>query len=82
MTAIFNISAAYRITPVQPHQQNSLCIFWQGLVYMDRALMFGLSFSARVFGSIADMLIAIYGRAGFNLIRKWVDDFLDICLVH
>ena len=80
--ATFDISAAYRITPVQPHQQNTLCIFWRGLVYVDRALMFGLSSSAGVFGSIADMLVAIYGCAGFDLIRKWVDDFLVIRLPH
>ena len=44
--------------------------------------MFGLPSSAGVFGSIVDMLVAIYGCAGFDLIRKWVDDFLVIRLPH
>ncbi|KAG1728106.1 hypothetical protein EDB19DRAFT_1832862 [Suillus lakei] len=44
--------------------------------------MFGLTSSAGVFGSVADMLIAIYGKAGFELIRKWVDDFLIVRLPH
>lgn len=82
VAATFDISAAYRITPVQPCQQNSLCVCWRGIIYVDRALMFGLTSSAGVFGSIADMLIAIYGRAGFDLIRKWVDDFLVIRRPH
>lgn len=82
VAATFDISAAYRITPVQPGQQNSLCVFWRGIVYVDRALMFGLTSSAGVFGSIADMLVAIYGQAGFDLIRKWVDDFLVIRRPH
>src|SRR5262249_22458917 len=36
--------------------------------------------SAGVFGAIADMLVAIYKRAGFWPIIKWVDDFLVIRL--
>lgn len=82
VAATFDISAAYRITPVHPLQQNTLCVFWRGIVYVDRALMFGLTSSAGVFGSIADLLVAIYGKAGFDLIRKWVDDFLVIRLPH
>jgi hypothetical protein len=38
--------------------------------------MFGMSSSARVFGAVADMLVAIYEAAGFRPISKWVDDFL------
>jgi hypothetical protein len=78
--AMFDISAAYRITPIRPGQQNALCIVWRGLVYVDRALMFGLASSAGVFGAIADMLVAIYKAAGYRLIIKWVDDFLVIWL--
>ncbi|KAG1872169.1 hypothetical protein F4604DRAFT_1513590, partial [Suillus subluteus] len=33
----FDISAAYRITPIHPSQQNSLCVYWRGIVYVDRA---------------------------------------------
>ena len=60
VAATFDISAAYRLTPICPNQQHALCVFWDGLVYVDRAVMFGLSSSAGVFGSIADMLVAIY----------------------
>ncbi|KAJ7713418.1 hypothetical protein B0H16DRAFT_1274192, partial [Mycena metata] len=35
--ATFDISAAYRLTPIRPEQQNSLCLRWEGLVYVDRA---------------------------------------------
>jgi hypothetical protein len=82
VAATFDISAAYRTVPVKPAQQNALCIFWNGIFYVDRALMFGLTSSTGVFGSVADMLVAIYGKAGFNLIRKWVDDFLVFRLLH
>ena len=80
LAATFDISAAYRLTPIRPDQQHHLCVFWDGLVYVDRAVMFGLASSAGVFGSIGDMLIAIYKKAGYSLILKWVDDFFVIRL--
>ncbi|KAF5371897.1 hypothetical protein D9757_010604 [Collybiopsis confluens] len=76
--ATFDISAAYRITPVLPTQQNSLCLYWQGRVIVDRAVCFGLATSAGVFGSIADMLAAIYRKWGVRGLLKWVDDFFAI----
>jgi hypothetical protein len=82
LAATFDISAAYRLTPIRPDQQHHLCVFWKDMVYVDRAVMFGLSSSAGVFGSIGDMLIAIYRKAGFTQILKWVDDFFVIRLPH
>lgn len=76
LAAAFDISAAYRITPIRPEHQNAVCLFWRGKVYVDRAVMFGLSSSAGVFGAVADMLVAVYRASGFGPIRKWVDDFL------
>ena len=78
--ATFDISAAYCLTPICPDQQHALCIYWNGTVYVDWAVMFGLASSAGVFGSIADMLVTIYKQAGFFPIIKWVDDFLIIRL--
>jgi len=80
--ATFDISAAYRITPVRPDQQNALCIFWKGMVRVDRAVMFGLASSAGVFGCVTDMLVDIYTTSGFGPLVKWVDDFFVIRLPH
>lgn len=49
---------------------------------MDRAVMFGMSSSAGVFGCVADMLVGIYTKAGFGPLLKWVDDFFVIRLPH
>jgi hypothetical protein len=78
LAATFDISAAYHLTPIHPDQQQHLCVFWNNRVYVDRAVMFGLTSSAGVFGSIGDMLIAIYRKAGYSQILKWVDDFFVI----
>src|SRR5882762_2581556 len=80
LAATFDISAAYRLTPIRPDQQQHLCVLWNDRVYVDRAVMFGLSSSAGVFGSVADMLVAIYQEAGFTALLKWVDDFFVIRL--
>ena len=80
LAATFDISTVHHFTPVQPDQQHHLCIFWDGFVYVNQAVMFGLASSTSVFGSIADMLLAIYKAAGFTPILKWVDDFFVIRL--
>lgn len=80
--AAFDISAAYRITPVRPDQQHALCVFWKGKVYINCAVAFGMSSSAGVFGAVADLLVAIYKSSGFGPMVKWVDDFLVIRLPH
>ena len=80
VAATFDISAAYRLTPIRPDQQHHLCVLWKERVYVDRAVMFGLASSAGVFGRIADMLVAIYHKAGFTALLKWVDDFFVIRL--
>ena len=70
VAATFDITAAYRLMLTCPEQQHSLCVFWKDKVYVDRAVMFGLSSSAGVFGSIADMLVAIYRAAGFGIVGR------------
>src|SRR6266481_4464818 len=55
LAATFNISAGYHLTPIHPNQQNSLCLLWNDKVYIAHAVMFGLSLSAGVFGTVADM---------------------------
>ncbi|VDB90881.1 unnamed protein product [Peniophora sp. CBMAI 1063] len=76
MAATFDISAAYRITPIRPDQQHVLCVTWRGKVYIDRAACFGMASSSGIFGAIADMLVAIYKASGYRVVLKWVDDFV------
>ena len=70
IAATFDITAVYRLIPIHPNQQHSLCIFWNGLVHVDRAVIFVLTSSAGVCGDIVDMLVAIYGAANFGLIES------------
>ena len=83
LAATFDISSAYRITPVRPDQQWALVVHWDGRFYVDRALPFGLASSAGVFGSVADLLVAVYDHSKlFGPMVKWVDDFFPIRLPY
>ncbi|KAJ3560708.1 hypothetical protein NP233_g10660 [Leucocoprinus birnbaumii] len=82
VAATFDIKSAYRLTPIRPSQQNWTCVAWNGRVWVDRVVMFGMSSSAGVFGGVADMLVDIYETAEFGPISKWVDDFFVIRLPH
>ena len=42
--------------------------------------MFELSSSTGVFGTIGDMLVAIYKKAGISPVIKWVNDFFVVHL--
>jgi hypothetical protein len=78
MAATFDISAAYRTTPVRPDQQNHLCIMWRGQVRVDRAVCFGMASSAGVFGSIGDLICAIVRAKEWGPLKQWVDDFFVV----
>ena len=83
MAATFDISAAYRITPVQPDQQWALVVHWKDKFFMDHTLPFGLASSAGIFGWVADLLVDLYVHSGqFGPLVKWVDDFFTVHLPH
>ena len=83
MAATFDISAAYRITPVRPDQQWALVVHWKDDFFVDRALPFGLASSAGIFGWVADLLVDLYVHSGqFGPLVKWVDDFFAVRLPH
>ena len=48
---------AYRLVPVHPEDQPLLGIRWQGAVYLDTPLPFGLRSEPNIFSAVADALI-------------------------
>ena len=67
--ATFDISSAYQIIPIYLNQQHMLCVSWQELVYVNHAVIFGLTSSTGVFDAVADMLIALYAATGIKAIH-------------
>ena len=56
LLAKFDLSNAYRILQVHPDDQSLLGDTWQGNIYMDRSLPFGLRSAPKIFNAVADFL--------------------------
>ena len=71
-----DLSNAYRIVPVHPDDQPLLGICWQGSMYIDQALPFGLRSAPKIFSAIADFLAWVLHCEGVLLLIHYLDDFL------
>ena len=78
LLAKFDLSNAYRILPVHPDDQPLLGVTWQGNVYMDRSLPFGLRSAPKIFNAVADFLAWILFCNGIQFVLHYLDDFLVI----
>ncbi len=58
----------YRAAPVHPRQQHQLCFAWRRKMYVARAVAFGLSPDADVYGAVSDMFVAVNGTRGCAVI--------------
>lgn len=54
--AMLDLHSAYRKVPVHPDDQHLLSLEWQGVVYTDKALPFGLRLAPKLFTAVADGL--------------------------
>ena len=73
-----DLKDAYRVIPVHPDDQHLLAVSWNGEVYMDRSLPFGLRSAPKIFTAVADaMTWALFSR-GIRFVLHYLDDFLLI----
>ena len=70
-----DLSSAYRRVPVHPHDQHLLGIEWQGVVYCDKALPFGLRSAPKLFTAVADGLAWAMLCRGISVLLHYLDDF-------
>ena len=49
-----DLKDAYRVVPVHPDDQHLLAISWNGAVYMDRSLPFGLRLTPKLFTAMGE----------------------------
>ena len=54
LLAKINVKSAYRLVPVHPGQRKWLGMQWQGKVYVDGMLPFGLRSAPKIFNAVAD----------------------------
>ena len=51
-----DIKAAYRVIPIHPDDRPLLAMEWEGHIYVDGALPFGLRSAPKIFNAVADAL--------------------------
>ena len=71
-----DLKDAYRMVPVHPHNQHLLGISWQGSIYVDRCLPFGLHSAPKIFTAVADALASALFCRGIRFLMHYLDDYL------
>ena len=75
-----DVEQAYRIIPVHPENRDRhlLGMAWEGEVYVDAQLLFGLRSAPMIFSAIADALEWIVHDRGISYCMHYLDDFLTV----
>ena len=71
-----DIRSAYRIVPVHPQDRHLLGVMWDGKLYVDAALPFGLRSAPKIFNAVADALQWMAEQHGIHDIWHYQDDYI------
>ena len=71
-----DIQSAYRNVPVHPEDRPLLGMEWEGQVFVDGTLPFGLRSAPKIFNALADALSWILQQRGTCKVIHYLDDFL------
>ena len=75
MIAKTDIEAAYRLLPIHNDDKHLLGMLWEGRVYIDTALPFGLRSAPLIFTALADGLEWVLKQRGVSYVAHYLDDF-------
>ena len=73
-----DIKEAYRMLSIHPEDQALLGVCWEGNIYTDRALPFGLRSAPKIFSAVADALQWIVVKKGVRNLLYYLDDFIFV----
>ena len=73
-----NIAHAYRNVPVHPDDRHLLGMLWDGSLYVNTVLLFGLRSTPKIFSAISDSLEWILRQRSIQLVVHYLDDFVTI----
>ena len=76
LLAKLDLKEAYRAVPVHPSDQRLLAVSWQGAVYINKALPFGLRSAPKIFSALTDSMMWILQQRGVHRALHYLDDFL------
>ena len=78
LLAKMNVQSAYRNVPVHPDDRILLGMKWEGQLFVDTALPFGLRSAPKTFTAVADGLEWAAKHEGVHLLEHYLDDFIIV----
>ena len=76
--AKIDVKSAYRIVPVHPEDRPLLGVKFEGKVYADATLPFGLHLAPQIFNALADALLWILKPHGVSDLMHYLDDYITL----
>ena len=76
MLAKVDVEHAYRNIPVHPEDRHLLGMVWQGQLYIDTALPFGLRSAPKIFTTVTDALEWVLLQDSLSWSIHYIDDYL------
>lgn len=71
-----DIRNAYRVVPIHPEDRWLLGMQWEGALFVDTALPFGLRSTPKIFTAVADAVEWMGKHEGIGILYHYLDDFL------
>ena len=78
LIAKMDIKQAYRMVLVNPADCWLLGMRWDGKVFVDKTLPFGLRSAPFIFSAVADALAWIMKQRGVSFVDHYIDDFVTL----
>ena len=76
LMAKVDVESAYRLVPVHPDDRPLLAIQWNGAIYGDAMLPFGLRSAPKIFSAVADALEWCFKNRGVSFVEHYLDDYI------
>ena len=78
LLAKVDVKSAYRNIPVHPEDRWLMGMLWDGGLFVDKTLPFGLRSAPKIFTAVADAVEWIARNEGVRCVIHYLDDFLII----
>ena len=78
LMAKVDVKSAYRNVSIHPHDRWLMGMLWEGTVYIDTALPFGLRSAPKIFTAVVDAVEWIVRQEGVNFVIHYLDDYLVV----
>ena len=78
LLAKIDIKSAFRLLPVHPADRHMLGMRWNGGIYIDTCLPFGLRSAPKLFDILAEFLAWVAKQNNVSFLIHYLDDFLTM----